>query len=98
MATAADHDINIQGLEKVQRALKPRHPDLKGLRPAKDNKMIILFVIPPALGTTFGAQKITGKQKVDHWYDKTAQYVVTISEEELFTFYAQTETLNAAQS
>jgi hypothetical protein len=98
VTTAADYDINIKGLEKVQRALKPRHPDLKGLRPAKDNKMIILFVIPPALGMTFGAQKITGKEKVDHWYDKTAQYVVTLSEEELLTFYAHTETLNAAQS
>ena len=53
--------------------------------------MIILFVIPPALGTTFGAQKITGKEKVDHWDDKTAQYVVTLSEEELFTSYAETE-------
>ncbi|KAF8349128.1 hypothetical protein F5887DRAFT_1156874 [Amanita rubescens] len=98
VTTAADHDINIKGLEKVQRALKPRDPNLRGLRPAKDNKMIILFVVPPALGTTFGAQKITGKAKVDHWYDKTAQYVVTVSEEELFTFYAQTETTNTAQA
>ncbi|KAM6495094.1 hypothetical protein JOM56_009717 [Amanita muscaria] len=82
VTTAADHDINIKGLEKVQKALKHRHPDLKSLRPAKDNKMIILFVVPPALETTFGAQKITGKAKVDHWYDKTAQYVVTLSEQE----------------
>ena len=89
VTTTADHDINIKGLEKVQRALKPGHPDLKGLRPAKDNKMIILFVVPPTLGTTFGAQKITGKANVDHWYDKTAQYVVTLSEEELFAFYAR---------
>ena len=60
--------------------------------------MIILFVVPPALGMTFGMQQITGKAKVDHWYDKTAQYVLTVSEEALFTFYAQMETLNAAQS
>ena len=97
VTTAADHGINIKGLEKVQRALKPGHPDLKGLRPAKDNKMIILFVVPPTLGTTFGAQKITGKAKVDHWYEKTAQYVMTLSEEELFKFYAETEMINAAQ-
>ena len=47
---------------------------------------------------TFGAQKITGKEKVDHWYDKTAQYVVALSEEELFTSYAETETTKAAQA
>jgi hypothetical protein len=56
--------------------------------------MIILFVVPDALGKTFKAQKITGKAKVDHWYAKTAQYVVTLSEEELFKFDVQTETLN----
>jgi hypothetical protein len=95
VTTAPVHHINIKGLEKVQRALKPLD---QGLRPAKDNKMIILFVVPPASGTTFGMQKITGKAKVDHWYDKTAQYVLTVSEEALFTFYAQMETLNAAQS
>ena len=94
VTTAADHDINIKGLEKIQRALKPRDPDLKCLRPANDRKMIILFVVPDTLGKTFGAQKITGKAKVEHWYAKTAQYVVTLSEEELFKFYAQTETLN----
>ena len=94
MTTAADHDINVKGLEKVQRALKPRDPDLKGLRPANDRKMIILFVVLDTLGKTFGAQKITGKAKVEHWYAKTAQYVVTLSEEELFKFYAQKETSN----
>ena len=98
VTTAPIHHINIKGLEKVQRALKPRDPDLKGLRPAKANKMIILFVVPTALGMTFGMQQITGKAKVDHWYDKTAQYVLTVSEEALFMVYAQMETLNAAQS
>ena len=93
VTTAADHDINIKGLEKIQRALKLQDPDLKGLQPANDRKMIILFVVPDALGKTFGAQKITGKAKVEHWYAKTAQYV-TLSEEELFKFYGQTETLN----
>ena len=66
MTTAANHDINIKCLEKVQRALKPRDPELKDLRPANDRKMIILFVVPDALGKTSGAQKITGKAKAEH--------------------------------
>ena len=94
VTTAAKHDINIKGLEKVQRALKRQDPNLSDLRPANNRKMIILFVVPDTLGETFGVQEITGEAKVKHWKTKTAQYVVTLSEEELFKFYAQTEMLN----
>ncbi|KAF8346217.1 hypothetical protein F5887DRAFT_1073864 [Amanita rubescens] len=79
---AADHTIKIKALEKVQTALKLRDPVLNRLRPGIQRNMIILFVVPDS-EVTFKKQKIDGR-RVDHWYKKTTQYVVTIPEEELF--------------
>ena len=82
MTTAADHTIKIKDLEKVQKAPKLREPGLNCLRPGIKRNMIILFVVPDS-EVAFEKQKIDGR-KVDHWYKKTTQYVVTIPEEELF--------------
>ena len=82
VTTATDHTIKIKGLEKVQKAPKLREPGLNCLRPGIKRNMIILFVVPDS-EVAFEKQKIDGR-KVDHWYKKTTQYVVTIPEEELF--------------
>ncbi len=86
VTTAAKHAINIKGLENVQNLLKSQVPELKTLRPIKARKMIILFVVPDTLGATFAKQEITGKdpEELKHWYDKTAQYVLTLSERRVF--------------
>jgi hypothetical protein len=79
VTTATDHTIKVKGLEKVQKALKLRDPVLNHLRPGIKRNMIILFVVPDS-EVTCEKQKIDGR-KVDHWYKKTTQYVVTIPEE-----------------
>jgi len=82
--TAATHDISVTGLEKVQKSLKPNISNLKNLRPTKARKMIILFVVPDTMGAAFVMQKITGAKKMRHWDEKTAQYVLMLSEKEVF--------------
>jgi hypothetical protein len=84
VTTAATHDISITGLEKIQKSLKPKIADLKNLRPTKARKMIILFVVPDTMGAAFVTQKITGAKKMGHWDKKTAQYVLMLSEKEVF--------------
>ena len=46
--------------------------------------MIILFVVPDTMGAAFVMQKITGAKKMGHWDKKTAQYVLMLSEKEVF--------------
>ena len=82
--TAATHDISITGLEKVQKSLELKITNLKNLRPTKARKMIILFVVPDTMGAAFVTQKITGAKKMRHWDKKTAQYVLVLSETEVF--------------
>ena len=88
--TAADHAIKIKGLEDVQTSLKPNVSGMKHLRPTIERKMIILFVVPDTLGQIFAKQAIKGakkgakKEKEPLWYSKTAQYILTLSEEEVF--------------
>ena len=83
VTTAAKRDIKLKGLQGVQRSLDD--PLLKNLRPKKNKKMIILFVVPEELEKTFGSQKITGaKAEVAPWYDKTAQFVLGLPEEDMF--------------
>jgi hypothetical protein len=84
VTTAATHDISITGLEKIQKLLKLKIADLKNLRPTKTRKMIILFVVPDTMGAAFETQKITGGKKMGHWDKKTAQYVLMLSEKEVF--------------
>jgi hypothetical protein len=84
VTTAATHDISITGLEKIQKSLKMKISDLKNLRPTKARKRIILFVVPDTMGAPFVTQKITGAKKVGHWEEKTAQYVLMLSEKEVF--------------
>jgi hypothetical protein len=84
VTTAATHDITITGLEKVQKSLKLKIADLKNLRPTKARKMIILFVVPDTMGAAFVMQKITGAKKMGHWDKKSAQYVLMLSEKEVF--------------
>ncbi|KAF8227335.1 hypothetical protein L208DRAFT_1405550 [Tricholoma matsutake] len=84
VATATTHDISIMGLEKVQKSLKPKITDLKNLRPTKARKMIILFVVPDTMGVAFVKQKIMGAKKMGHWDKKTAQYILMLSEKEVF--------------
>ncbi len=95
--TAADHAIKIKGLEDVQTSLKPNVSGMKHLRPTIKRKMIILFVVPDTLGVIFAKQTIEGakqaikdtkkgtkKEKERLWYRKTAQYILALSEEEVF--------------
>lgn len=84
VTAAATHDISIMGLEQLQKSLKPKISDLNNLRPTKARKMIILFVVPDTMGVNFVKQKIKDVEKVGHWYEKTAQYVLMLSEKEVF--------------
>ncbi|KIL61625.1 hypothetical protein M378DRAFT_166758 [Amanita muscaria Koide BX008] len=84
VTTAAKHAISIKGLEKVQKSLNPQNTHLDPLRPSKGNKWIVLFVVPDTRGASFRKQKIKGAEKVGHWNEKTSQYVLTLSEEEVF--------------
>jgi hypothetical protein len=86
VTTAEDHAIKIKGLEDVQRSLKPNVSGLKHLRPTIERKMIILFVVPDTLTVTFSRQAIKDKEKNKGplWYKKTAQYILALSEEEVF--------------
>jgi len=84
VTTIDDHAISIKGLEKVQRSLKLKVSELKDLRPTNARKMIILFVVPNTLGAAFVKQTINDAAKVGHWYEKTAQYVLMLSEKEVF--------------
>lgn len=80
---AANHAINLKGLEKIQKSLKS---ELKDLRPTKANRMIVLFVVPFTSGPPFVKQTIKDAVKLGrgHWYEKTAQYVLTVSERAVF--------------
>jgi len=95
--TAADHTIKIKGLEDVQASLNPNVSGMKHLRPTIRRKMIILFVVPDTLRMIFakqtiegakqainGAKKDTTREKETLWYRKTAQYILALSEKEVF--------------
>ena len=89
--TAADHPINLKGLQDVQTSLKPEVSGMKDLRPTTERKMIILFVVPDTLGVSFAKQAIEGAKKDANlknaqtlWYGKTDQYILALSEEEVF--------------
>ena len=84
VTSTADHPINIKGLGKVQTSLKPKVSGLKDLRPTIKRKMIILFVVPDTLGASFVKQTIGTKKETTIWYKKTAQYVLTVPEKEMF--------------
>jgi hypothetical protein len=47
--------------------------------------MIILFVVPDTLETSFIKQTISAKKGETDWYKKTAQYILTIPEKDLFS-------------
>ncbi|KAF8330494.1 hypothetical protein F5887DRAFT_1000167 [Amanita rubescens] len=84
--TAADHPIKLKGLEDVQTSLKPKVSGMKDLRPTTKRKMIILFVVPDTLGVPFAKQTIEGAKKGAQtlWYGKTDQYILALSEAEVF--------------
>ncbi|KAK2459845.1 hypothetical protein APHAL10511_008166 [Amanita phalloides] len=84
VTTAADHPINIKGLKEVQMSLKPKVSQLKYLRPTTKRRMIILFVVPNTLEANFMKQRISAKKGETDWYKKTAQYILTIPEKEMF--------------
>ena len=46
--------------------------------------MIILFVGLNTMGAAFVRQKIKDAEKVGHWSETTAQYVLMLSEKEVF--------------
>ncbi len=78
-------------MKEVQKLLKPQDSRLKRLGPGNARRTIILFVVPHILGKTLKDQEIKG-ELVEHWYKKTAQFVLALSEE---VFHAQTS--NATQ-
>ena len=88
VTTAANHASKIKGLEDVQTSLKPSVSGLKCLRPTTKRKMVILFVVPKKVvsekQTIDGAKQGTKKKKETLWYKKTAQYILALSEEEVF--------------
>jgi hypothetical protein len=82
VTAACDHPINIKGLTEIQTSLKYKIPVLKALRPTVAAKWIILFVVPEPMMASFVLQSITGK-KYGHWEQKTAQFVLGLSEKEV---------------
>ena len=93
--TAAKHPIKAKGLEDVQTSLKANVSGIKDLRPAIKRKLIVLFVVPDTLGAIFAEQQIEGaergvdskgkkKEKEPLWNRKTAQYIHSLSEEDVF--------------
>ena len=58
MTTAAKHE---KSLKDIGSALQ--HPCLENLRPERNRKMVILFVVPDDLEPSFGTQKIHGAKK-----------------------------------
>ena len=86
VTTAPKHPIKLKGLEDIENSLK--NPLLENLRPERNRKMIILFIVPDDLEPTFRAQKIHGaKKKVAPWYSKTVQYVLGLPLKDLFKFH-----------
>jgi hypothetical protein len=80
---ARSHPVSVKGLEATQKALKQDIPELNGLQPKVTKKWIILFIIPEPMAVSFQKQIINDSAKVDHWYLKTAQFVLGLSEEEV---------------
>jgi hypothetical protein len=86
VTTAAKHEIKLKGLMDIGSALQ--NPYLENLRPERNRKMIILFVVPDDLEPSFRTQKIHGaKKEVGPWYNKTAQYVLGLPVQDLFEFH-----------
>jgi hypothetical protein len=81
---AAEHDIKLKGLEDVQTSLKHNVSALKDLGPTLEKKMIILFVVPDTLRATFVKQTIVGTKQKPSWDRRTAQYLLALSENEVF--------------
>ncbi|KAK2464428.1 hypothetical protein APHAL10511_003576 [Amanita phalloides] len=90
VTTAAKHPIKLTGLEDIESLLEI--PFLENLRPERNRKLIILFVVPDDLEPTFRTQKIHGaKKKVAPWYNKTVQYVLGLPVKDLFKFHEITQ-------
>ena len=84
VTSATTHAISVKGLAATQTSLKPKVPELKALGPTKAAKWIILFVVPDDMAASFVSQQFKDAKKYAHWQQKTAQYVLGLSEKEVF--------------
>jgi hypothetical protein len=94
IARTGEHPISIQGLQRTQKALSLRVPELKALRPSKTAKLIILFVVPESISASFIKQRFKDAKKFAHWRSKTSQYVVGLPEREVLRTRVELPDLN----